>query len=78
MKGAIINLVFIGLSLISICNGCIAADEFSVLKGPYLGKKPLGMTPDEEYLFHYLIYISQLAFVITLMLAEGIASLYYF
>jgi len=47
MKGAIINCVIIGLSLISICNGYIAADEFPVLKGPYLGQKPPGMTPEK-------------------------------
>ena len=46
MKRTIINFVFISLSLFSICKGYIAADEFPVLKGPYLGQKPPGMTPE--------------------------------
>ena len=47
MKDVIINFVFIGLSLIIICNGYITADQFPVLKGPYLGQKPPGMTPEK-------------------------------
>jgi Tol biopolymer transport system component len=46
MKHTIIHFVFIGFSIMSICIGCIEADECPVLKGPYLGQKPPGMTPE--------------------------------
>ena len=38
--------ILILASLILLLTGCAAKDDFPVLKGPYLGQKPPGMTPE--------------------------------
>ncbi len=42
----IINFFFVCLVVFIICDGRCAEDDFPVLKGPYLGQKPPGMTPE--------------------------------
>ena len=42
------KIIFIGITilLVSIFNNCAQQSDFPVLKGPYLGQKPPGMTPE--------------------------------
>lgn len=36
---------------ITVFSNCSRQNNFPVLKGPYLGQKPPGMTPDGKYFF---------------------------
>lgn len=45
MKGDILVFFLIGLTAFGICCGNIGADDFPLLKGPYLGQEPPGRKP---------------------------------